>query len=228
MQHAMPSDTHSATAHAGPWHIGLTGGIGSGKSTVACWLAQAGAVVLDADAIVHTLTGPHGAAMPAITAQFGAHMADSNGALHRAAMRALVFQQPQARQALEAIIHPLVQHTIQQQVDSACAQQPAPVLVYDIPLLAESPHWQQRMQHIVVVDCDEETQVRRVMQRSQLSAEQVRAIMTQQASRAQRLALADAVIHNGAETTLEALYAQVRHWARPFGLHLPPHPPSST
>lgn len=220
----MSPDMGSAPHTHSSWHIGLTGGIGSGKSTVSHWLAQAGVVVLDADAIAHTLTGAHGAAMPAIVAQFGAHMLDANGALNRAAMRALVFQQPQARQALEAIIHPLVQAHIQQQADLACAQQPAPVLIYDIPLLAESSYWQQRMQHIVVVDCDEDTQVRRVMQRSQISAEQVRAIMAQQASRAQRLALADTVIHNGADTTLHALYAQVRQWAQPFGLYLPQQP----
>jgi dephospho-CoA kinase len=193
-----------------PLRAGLTGGIGSGKSTVAAALARRGALVVDTDAIARELTAPGGAALPAIALAFGAQMIDATGALDRARMRAEVFAQPQARQRLESILHPMIGQETQARAEAAASGQP---VVFDVPLLTESAHWRQRVDRILVVDCDEALQVERVMQRSGWQAEEVRRVIAQQAPRAARRRIADAVIDNGAGVSLDSLEAMVaRLW----------------
>jgi dephospho-CoA kinase len=190
--------------------IGLTGGIGSGKSTVAAELVACGAWLVDTDAIAHALTAPGGAAVPAIAQTFGAGMIDANGALDRARMRERVFADPTARQVLEALLHPL----IGAEADAQAARAGNAPVVFDVPLLAERAHWRDRVDRVIVVDCPAELQVRRVMARSGWSADAVQRVIAQQATRTQRRAIADALIHNGETTTLEALRAAVRTlWA---------------
>lgn len=196
--------------------LGLTGGIGSGKSTVAQMLVQCGASLVDADQIARALTGPGGAAMPAIAERFGAEFVDSHGALDRDRMRAHAFSQPSARQQLEAIIHPLVAQLSQEQGAAALAAG-QPLVVFDIPLLVESNHWPRRLDAVLVVDCPEATQIERVMARSSLSRAAAQAIIAAQASRARRRASADSVIYNHG-LSLEALQAQVQQLAQRFGL----------
>ncbi len=173
--------------------IGLTGGIGSGKSTVARRFAALGALVVDTDALAHALTAPGGAAIPAIAAAFGADMVAADGAMDRAKMRALVFDQPAQRQRLEAILHPMIAAETRAQASRAGAGQ---AVVFDVPLLTESATWRARVDRVVVVDCAAATQVARVVQRSGWTAEAVERAIAQQASRAQRRAIADAVIVN--------------------------------
>jgi dephospho-CoA kinase len=190
--------------------IGLTGGIGSGKSTVAALLVECGAVLVDTDAIARSLTAAGGAALPAIAAAFGAQVIGTDGALDRDRMRAVVFADPAAKARLEAVLHPMIGAQAQAQ---ALAAGDRPV-VFDIPLLAESGHWRARVDRVLVVDCSEETQVQRVMQRSGWSEATVRSVIAQQASRAQRRAIADAVIFNDG-LSLEALRREVRElWSR--------------
>jgi dephospho-CoA kinase len=204
----------SAAALAPAWRIGLTGGIGSGKSTVAGLLAAHGAAIIDSDAIARRLTLPGGGAIPAIRAAFGSEVIDATGALDRDRMRALAFTDPQARRRLEAILHPLI--GVETERDAAAS--PAPVKVFDVPLLVESGRWRARVDRVLVVDCDEETQVRRVTQRAGWAEATVRAVIAQQASRAARLAAADAVIRNDG-IDLPALAMQVdtlwAHWCPP-------------
>lgn len=200
--------------------IGLTGGIGSGKSKVADWLAQWGATVIDTDVLAHQLTAPAGAALSQIVQQFGPQMLDSQGALDRAQMRAHVFANPQARRQLEAILHPLIQAEALAQIKAAQGC----YVVAVIPLLVESGHWNHYFDQICVVDCDEPTQIKRVQARSGLAVEQIKQIMKAQATRAQRLAAADVVITNDGQTNLDQLKQQVlqahqqwcagRHYAR--------------
>ena len=198
--------------------IGLTGGIGSGKSPVAAMLVEQGAALIDADAISRACTAAGGAALPAIAREFGPQLIAADGALDRAAMRELVFRDPDARQRLEAIVHPLVGAETERQARQALAQGRR-LLVFDVPLLVESiERWRQRVDRIVVVDCEPETQIARVMARNQLPRAQVEQILAAQASRAQRLAVADAVIFNGADVTLQALRAQVRQLVDAFGI----------
>ncbi|MDZ5457798.1 dephospho-CoA kinase [Azohydromonas lata] len=198
--------TAAATAaFATPLRVGLTGGIGSGKSTVATMLASLGAVVIDTDAISRELTATGGAALPAIAALFGAQAIGADGALDRAWMRQRVFADTATRQQLEGILHPLIQAETQRRSDAAGA---AP-RVFDVPLLAESLHWRARVQRVLVVDCSEATQVQRVMQRSQWSEETVRRVIAQQAPRARRRAIADAVLFNEG-LTLQGLTEQVQ------------------
>ena len=187
--------------------LGLTGGTGSGKSTVARMLADLGATVLDADAISRSVTAPGGAAIPAIAQAFGPQMIAPDGSMDRAAMRALVFAQPHERQRLEAIVHPLVQQAMAAQLAQARSQG-AKVAVLDIPLLVESPYWRDQVDAVLVVDCSEATQVARVMERSQLSETAVRSIIASQASREERRAAADWIIGNDG-ITLEQLQTQV-------------------
>ena len=207
------------------FRLGLTGGIGSGKSTVASLLAQFGAAVLDADAISRAVTAPHGLAIAPIQAAFGAEFLTAEGALDRERMRALVFAEPDAKRRLEAIIHPLVsQETarlahVAQDSGHRC-------LVFDVPLLVESGRWRQQVDHVLVVDCLTETQISRVLARSSLSRAAVQAIMAAQASRAQRLQAADAVIFND-HLTLDGLALEVRWLAPGFGLSLPYSPETS-
>ena len=184
--------------------IGLTGGIGSGKSTVAALLVRLGATLIDTDAIARQLAAPGGAAIAALAAAFGPEFIDPTGALDRDRMRQLVFAQPEAKRRLEGILHPLIGIETERQANAAGTK----ALVFDVPLLAESGHWRDRVDRVVVVDCEESTQMRRVVQRSGLSAAAVQAIIEQQAPRAKRRACADAVIYNDT-ISLETLSAQV-------------------
>ena len=172
--------------------IGLTGGIGSGKSTVADLFATHGVGVIDTDLIAHQLTAPSGAAMPAIAAQFGADYVAADGAMDRARMRDRVFADAGAKRALEAILHPLIGRELEQ----AAAQADGPYLMFAVPLLVESGRWRERVARILVVDCPESVQIERVRQRNGFDLAQINAIMATQASRAQRLAAADDVIDN--------------------------------
>ncbi|WP_298233173.1 dephospho-CoA kinase [uncultured Azohydromonas sp.] len=199
------TSTSPATTTATPLRIGLTGGIGSGKSTVAAMLAELGAVVLDTDAISRELTAPGGAALPAIAALFGAQAIGADGALDRAWMRQRVFADAVARQQLEGILHPMIGAEVQRRSEAA-GDAPR---VFDVPLLTESLHWRARVQRVLVVDCSEQTQVQRVMQRSQWSEDTVRRVIAQQAPRARRRAIADAVLFNEG-LSLEALALQVQ------------------
>ncbi len=190
--------------------VGLTGGIGSGKSAAADLFGELGATVVDTDAIAHELTAPGGAAIGAIRAAFGADVIAANSALDRAAMRRRVFADAQVKARLEGILHPM----IGDEADRRCAASRAPYVVLVVPLLVESGGYRSRVQRVVVVDCPEEVQVARVMSRSGLSAEEARAIMAAQVDRAQRLAVADDVIDNcGA---LAALRPQVEALHRKY------------
>jgi dephospho-CoA kinase len=179
-----------------PLRLGLTGGIGSGKSTVAGFLAEAGATILDADAISRSVTQAGGRAIPALLAEFGEEMITPEGALNRDAMRSLVFSNPNSKRQLEGIIHPLVGQILQEQTQTAI-EAGAGCLVFDIPLLVESiARWRPQLDRVCVVDCQPETQIQRVMDRSGISRQEVAQIMSQQATRAERLACADVVILN--------------------------------
>ena len=186
-----------------PYIVGLTGGIGSGKSAATAHFAALGASVVDTDLIAHALTAPGGAAIEAIRRTFGADMLTPDASLDRAAMRALAFQRPAARRQLEAILHPMIRDESAQQ----CREASGPYVVLAVPLLIESGTYRERCNRICVVDCPEALQVARVRQRNALREEQVRSIMAAQASRAQRLAAADDVIDNSG--TLAELEAQV-------------------
>ena len=187
--------------------IGLTGGIGSGKSTVAAMLVQAGAGLVDTDALARALTAPGGRALPALAQAFGPEVIGADGALDRERMRALAFGTPAARARLESILHPMIGEQARLEGEKLGAD--GRTVVFDVPLLAESRHWRERVQRVLVVDCEEATQVARVMARSGWSEEAVRRVLAQQASRTQRRAIADAVIHNEG-LSLEALRAQVQ------------------
>lgn len=194
--------------------LGLTGGIGSGKSTVAGLLAGCGAVVVDADAISRRLTTPGGAAMARISETFGARFVNAEGAMDRDLMRALVFADPGARKKLEAIVHPLVAAETARQAEQATS----PCIVFDVPLLVESGRWRQQVDQVLVVDCSEDTQISRVMARNAWTRETALQVLAGQASREQRLAAADVCIYNDAPLTLAALALMVRQLAPRFGL----------
>ncbi|HEX2548076.1 MAG TPA: dephospho-CoA kinase [Ramlibacter sp.] len=196
--------------------IGLTGGIGSGKSTVLGMLQALGAAPIDADAISRATTAAGGAALPHIARKFGQEFITPDGALDRARMRERAYAHPESRRELEQIIHPLVGEEIERQVQAALAQG-ARCIVFDIPLLVESGRWRSRVDRVLVVDCDPVTQVARVTARSGLAPEEVRAIIAAQAPRALRLAAADVVICNEG-LTLDALRDHVEQAARSFGL----------
>jgi dephospho-CoA kinase len=196
--------------------VGLTGGIGSGKSTVLQMLVQLGAAPVDADAISRATTAVGGAAIPAIASTFGPEFVTPAGALDRDRMRERAYADPAARKQLEAIIHPLVGQEIERQVQVAL-DAGLGCIVFDIPLLVESGRWRAQVDRVLVVDCSPETQVQRVIARSALKAEDVRAIMAAQASRAQRLAAADIVICNEG-LTLDQLRDNVVQAARLLGL----------
>jgi len=200
-----------------PVRLGLTGGIGSGKSTVAAFLAQAGVAVMDADAISRTLTQAGGLAIPAILAEFGESLITPDGAMNRDAMRALVFSNPLTKRQLEAIIHPLVAQALQAQTQAAMEAGKL-CLVFDVPLLVESgERWRRQVDWVCVVDCQTETQIQRVMARNSLARPEIEAIMAQQASRAQRLAHADVVIYNDG-LDLDQLQTAVHDMLARFGL----------
>ena len=207
---ALPASTGTA------FRLGLTGGIGSGKSTVGQMLAALGATLLDADQMARTVTGSNGAAMEAISKTFGAELVDKTGALDRDHMRALVFARPAARQQLEAIVHPLVAQLSQAQAQSAI-EDGQRLLVFDIPLLVETGQRLPEMQAVLVVDCREQTQIDRVMARNALSRETIENILAAQATRQARRAAADAVLYNDG-LSLHDLKAQVAALAQRFGL----------
>jgi dephospho-CoA kinase len=196
--------------------VGLTGGIGSGKSTVLQMLAQLGAAVIDADAISRGTTAAGGAAIPAIAERFGSDFVTPQGALDRDRMRERAYTDPGARKQLEDIIHPLVGLESARQVQAALAAG-VRCIVFDIPLLVESGRWRSQVDRVLVVDCAPQTQVDRVVARSGLKPQEVRAIIAVQATRAQRLAAADLVICNEG-LSLDQLRDKVVQTARRFGL----------
>lgn len=200
----------SGPVHPPPFSVGLTGGIGCGKTTVADLFAARGATVIDTDQIAHALTAPHGAAMPALIGEFGAGFATPEGALDRARMRALVFSDPGARARLEAILHP----RIREATNAAALLATGPYVIFVVPLLIESGSWRERVTRILAIDCPEATQVARVMARNGLPEAQVRAIMAAQVTREQRLAAADDVILNDAG--VDALLPQVERLHRAY------------
>ena len=196
--------------------IGLTGGIGSGKSSVAQILAECGAVIVDADAISRQLTAAGGGAIAAIGQIFGATFITPAGALDRDAMRQQVFSDPAAKRRLEAIVHPLVTAETARQASTA-ESNGARCLVFDVPLLVESGRWRQQLHQVWVVDCTEERQISRVMARNGWTREAVQKVMDAQASRAQRLAAADICIYNETQSMVD-LAGLARAAAARFGL----------
>ena len=185
--------------------LGLTGGIGSGKTYVANLLAGWGASVIDTDQIAHALTAPEGLAIAPIRAAFGSDVIGPEGALDRARMRELVFSNPAERVTLEGILHPLIAQEVLVQAKAATGL----YAVFVVPLLVESGRWRDRIDRLCVGDCDEATQIARVQARSGIPTDTIRRILDAQASRAQRLAVADDVIVNSASTTVEELEKQV-------------------
>jgi dephospho-CoA kinase len=196
--------------------VGLTGGIGSGKSTVLQMFTQLGAAAIDADAISRATTAAGGAAIEAIAKRFGADFITADGALDRNRMRERAYADPDARRQLEEIVHPLVGRESARQVEAAL-KAGARCIVFDIPLLVESGRWRAQVDRVLVVDCSPATQVQRVVARSALTTAQVEAIIAAQASRALRLAAADVVICNEG-LTMPQLRDTVEQAARRFGL----------
>lgn len=186
--------------------IGLTGGIGSGKTRVADLFHEWGAGIIDTDVIAHTLTQSGGQAMPAIVQAFGSDVVAADGAMDRAAMRERVFRDSQARQTLESIVHPLIAEVTQQQAE----QTQGCYLVYVVPLLVESGRWLNRVDRVCVVDCDPATQIRRVQARNGLTIDAIERIMSTQVSRAARLAVARDVVLNDGATTPDKLRKRAR------------------
>jgi dephospho-CoA kinase len=203
--------------------VGLTGGIGSGKSAAADLFAAHGVAVVDTDAIAHALSKSGGAAMPAIRAEFGAAVVAADGALDRTAMRAIVFAdestKTSARKRLEAILHPLIRAESERQLAAAAA---APYAMLVVPLLIESGSYRERVDRVAVVDCREETQIARVMSRNGLARAEIERILAAQATRAERLAAADDIIDNDGEIAalpprIERLHADYLALARRIG-----------
>ena len=200
--------------------LGLTGGIGSGKSTVARLLAQRGAMLVDADAISRQLTTPGGLAMSLIADTFGPDFVTPSGALDRGKMRALAYADAAARQQLEAIVHPLVAQESQKQALLAAAQGWR-CIMFDIPLLVESTRWRRQLDMVLVVDCLPETQISRVVARNRLTGQDIERIMATQSTRQERLAAADVVIFNQG-LSLDELTGQVAQISPRFGLSSEP------
>lgn len=187
-------------------NIGLTGGIGSGKSRVADLLAQWGAALIDTDVIAHALTAPQGEAMPALREAFGAQAVTAEGALNRAWMREKVFRDPDAKARLESILHPLISRHARERGERAQGA----YRVYVVPLLVESGRWRDKVDRICVVDCDPETQISRVLERSGLTPDGIRAIMAAQSTREARLQVADDVILNDGATSAALLHDRTK------------------
>lgn len=183
--------------------VGLTGGIGSGKSTVADLFVLRGAALVDTDVIAHALTGPQGKAIDAIRGAFGETVLRADGGLNRDVMRQLAFSDVSAKGRLEAILHPM----IRAESAARCIASPAPYVLLAVPLLVESGSFRERVDRILVIDCDEAVQVSRVVARSGLALDQLRAIMAAQASRDERRAVADDIVFNNDGP--EALIPQV-------------------
>jgi dephospho-CoA kinase len=193
--------------------IGLTGGIGSGKTAVSDLLRELGAGVIDTDLISHDITAPGGKAISLIAKAFGPELVDAQGALNRPKMRALAFSDPKARQTLEQITHPLIQQETAKQAFEL-AKLGVPYLVFVVPLLIESGSWIKLIDHLVVVDCSEETQIKRVMHRSNLLRSEVENILKVQTTREKRLAAANTVIEN--QGSLNDLRSKVLHLHQQF------------
>jgi len=210
----MATDAHRVSPPA--LRVGLTGGIASGKSTVAAGLAARGALLIDTDAIAHALTAPGGAAIAPLRAAFGETALDAHGALDRARMRTVVFADPRLRSRLESILHPLILERCLQLAQLHAAR--SPVLLFDIPLLAEAPAMGQalRLDRVLVIDCPRSLQVARATARATLPAGLVQAVIDSQATRAQRLDLADDVLFNGGSLAqLQAAVEQLwEHYGR--------------
>lgn len=183
--------------------VGLTGGIGSGKSAAAAEFAALGATVVDTDAIAHELTEKGGAAMATIEKLFGPEALSPDGSMNREKVRSRVFADPAAKRKLETLLHPMIREESARRIAAAAG----PYVVHVVPLLIESPDYRKRVDRVLVVDCPEHTQIERVRARSGLSEHEVRAIMRTQATRAARVAAADDVIDNGGSR--EALRKQV-------------------
>lgn len=205
----------------GAYRIGLTGGIGCGKSTVANLFAAQGIVLIDADELAHRITAPGGDAIPALVEAFGPEVLTPEGAMNRAWMRERAFADQgnnDTRVRLESILHPLIRAASRRAYQEAAS----PYVLFVVPLLFESGDWKRRMQRILVVDCPVEAQIARVQKRSGLPEEQIRAIMAKQASREQRLALTDDVVDNGGDGSnlpaevgrLHARYLELARQAR--------------
>lgn len=192
---ATPSPAASSRSEFTCFRAGLTGGIGSGKSTVADRFAELGAAIIDTDAIAHAITAPGGAAVDALRAHFGDAYITGDGALDRGRMRELVFADAGAKRALESILHPLIRTRAEDAAQHAAEN--APYVVFVVPLLVESGSWKARVDRVLVVDCPVDVQIERVVRRSRIDADGVRSIVAQQASREQRLAAADDVLYNG-------------------------------
>ena len=185
--------------------LGLTGGIGSGKTQVANWLGAWGADVIDTDLIAHALTAPGGRAIEPISMAFGSQVIDAAGALDRARMRELVFAQSDRRTQLESILHPMIAQEVQRQAEQASGL----YAVFVVPLLVESGRWLDRIDRLCVVDCEQTTQIERVQARSGIPLETIRKILDAQASRSQRIEVADDVIDNSKNVSLAELERQV-------------------
>lgn len=184
--------------------LGLTGGIGSGKSSVANFLAKKGAAIIDTDQIAHQITGPDGLAIGAILQEFGAGFIASDGSLNRSKMRELVFSNPSAKRSLENITHPLIRQETLIQAKKAIDRS-VPYIVFVVPLLLESGAWTENLDHIAVVDCPDELRIQRVMQRSKLDRATILGIMANQAGREDRLAIANTILNNDGDlSSLEA------------------------
>ena len=203
--------------HGRASRIGLTGGIGSGKSTFGALLQKRGAALVDSDQIARQVTGPGGAAIAAIVQRFGPEFVDDTGALDRGRMRELAYSAPDARTALEAIVHPLVSLHSSQQAQAA-EDAGTRVIVFDVPLLVESGRWVQRLDAVIVIDCPPALQIQRVMSRSGLNRSTVEAILAAQSPRNIRRASADIVVHNGDNCTLADLHKMAEQVATRLGL----------
>lgn len=190
--------------------IGLTGGIGSGKSTFAAMLAKRGFDVIDADAISKELTSTGGLAIAKVREVFGDSAIALDGSMNRGQMRTLVFSHPQAKKQLENILHPLIRASIADQL-RAIESKGKPLAILDIPLLVESSHWQEELDGIIVVDCSQSRQLSRVMARNGWTQSQTQAVLDTQASRQERLAVANWVIDNDHDD-LNALQKQANDW----------------
>jgi dephospho-CoA kinase len=197
----MPSITAKLPRFCQRFCIGLTGGIASGKSTVAEYFARLGAAIVDTDVIAHQLTTAQGEAMPAIASTFGTAFINADGSLNRAAMRKLVFANPNERQRLEAILHPLI-HTHTQNLGATTA---GCYVVFVVPLLVEQPQWRKQVDRFTVVDCEPEIQKKRLLQRAGITTLQADQIMEAQAKREHRLAVADDILHNTLQNTQNTL-----------------------
>lgn len=201
--------------------VGLSGGIGSGKSQAAKLFADTHRVpVLDADAAARELTAPDGAALPALRRTLGGHFFDDRGYLKRPVLRQAAFTDPNIRQQLENILHPMIMHTLREQCRTA---PPAPYGIIEIPLLAEQPRFRQLVSRILIIDCDDEQRIRRIHRRNGLDRQTVLAIMAAQAGRKQRLAIADDIIdNNGTPEQLADTVARLdRHYRQLFAQHRP-------